>query len=429
MTSRRAGDRTLFESFVRSESFGGVLLVVAAIASFLWANSSGGHFFTELKEMPIGFHFGEWFVLEKHLIHWINDGLMVIFFLFVGLEIKRELITGELADRRAAMLPILAAVGGMVTPALVYAVVNWGGDGLHGWGVPTATDIAFALGILTLLGKRVPLSLKIFLTALAIVDDLGAVVLIAIFYTDDLSLPFLGLSLGCWGLALLYNRRGGRDLQVYAVIGVLTWYFMLQSGMHATVAGVLMALAIPMRRARTPWEVKSAIGALFKHETFELEQVELDLLEELVDEAQSPLHELEHSLEDLVAYGIMPVFALFNAGFVLSADASLGAAISLGAFLGLLAGKVVGVMGACWLAVRLGFATLPRGSSWMTMLGTSILAGIGFTMSLFIAGLAFSNPVRLDQAKLGVLSASIVAALAGLAVLAYSLPKKKAESD
>ena len=423
MNSRRADDRSLFESFVRSESFGGILLVVAAIASFVWANSPGGHFFEELKEVTVGFRFGEWFVLEKHLIHWINDGLMVVFFLFVGLEIKRELITGELADRRAAMLPILAAVGGMVTPALVYAVINWGGEGLRGWGIPTATDIAFALGILTLLGKRVPLALKIFLTALAIVDDLGAVILIAIFYTEDLNFPALGLSLGCWGLALIYNRRGGRELPVFAVCGVLMWYFMLQSGMHATVAGVLMALTIPMNRIRTPRQVQEEIGTLFKDGGFEHEQVELDLLEGLVDGAQSPLHELEHSLEDLVAYGIMPVFALFNAGFVLSAGASLGAAISLGSFLGLLVGKVVGVMGACWLAVRLGLAALPGGASWMTMLGMSILAGIGFTMSLFIAGLAFGGGPLLDQAKLGVLSASVVAAISGLVILWISLPK------
>jgi len=426
MTLSRTEDRSLFESFVRSESFSGILLVVAAVISFIWANSHYGHFFEELKEAYVGFRFGEWFVLEKHLIHWVNDGLMVIFFLFVGLEIKRELITGELSDRRAATLPAFAAVGGMVVPALVFVIINWGGEGLRGWGVPPATDIAFALGILALLGKRVPIALKIFLTALAIVDDLGAVILIAIFYTENLNLMALGISLGCWALALLYNRIGGRRLQIYAIFGIVMWYFMLASGVHATVAGVLMALTIPMSRVRSPKNVKEEIGSLFQDEEFEHQEVELDHLENLVNEAQSPLHELEHSLEGIVAYGIMPVFALFNAGFVLSADASLGAAVSLGAFLGLLVGKMVGVMGASWIAVRFGFASLPRGANWPAMLGTSILAGIGFTMSLFIAGLAFGSGAILDQAKLGVLSASVVAAVAGLVILGVCLPKASA---
>lgn len=423
MSVKRSQPQSLFQSFVRSESFSGILLVAMAIFSFLWANSQLGHHFFELKEAYVGFVAGDW-ELKKSLIHWVNDGLMAVFFLFVGLEIKRELITGELSDRRAAMLPIAAAVGGMVVPAVVYAAVNWGGEGIRGWGVPTATDIAFALGILALLGTRAPLSLKVFLTALAIVDDLGAVILIAVFYTENLSLGNLGLSLGVWGTALVYNRAfKGRRLSIYLLLGLFMWYFMLKSGVHATVAGVLLALTIPLSRTMSPRQVKKEMASFFQDGEFEHEEVELDQVEQLVNKAQSPLHELEHTLEAPVAFLIMPVFALFNAGFLLGADASLAAPVSLGAFLGLLAGKVVGVMGACWIAVRLGVSALPKGIGWGSLLGTSLLAGIGFTMSLFIAGLAFGESAMLDQAKLGVLTASVVAALGGLAILWVTLPK------
>jgi NhaA family Na+:H+ antiporter len=425
MARKRTHEQSFFQSFVRSESFGGIVLVVAAILSFLWANSQWGHTFHEIKEAAVGFRLGEIFSLEKHLIHWINDGLMAVFFLFVGLEIKRELVTGELSDRRAAALPVAAAIGGMVVPALVFLLLNSGGPGQNGWGVPTATDIAFALGILALLGKRVPLGLKVFLTALAIVDDLGAVVLIAIFYSGDLDLTALSISLGAGLAAFACNKFGVRALHVYGILGLIMWYFMLKSGMHATVAGVLLALTIPMGRARSPAEVKKEIGSLFKDGEFEHEEVELDWLESLVDDAQSPLHELEHSLEPWVAYFIMPVFALFNAGFVLSAEASLLAPVSLGAFLGLVVGKLVGVSGASWIAVRFGWASLPRGTNWWALVGTSMLAGIGFTMSLFIASLAYTSPELLDQAKLGVLSASVTAALVGIIILAVSLPKSE----
>lgn len=417
---------TPFQSFVKSESSSGILLVVVSLIAFAWAVSPWGDAYEHLKEIPVGIEFGT-FHLEKHLLHWVNDGLMAIFFLFVGLEIKRELRVGELSSIRAAALPCFAALGGMVIPAGIYAAQTAGTDALRGWGVPMATDIAFALGIMALLGPRVPIALKVFLTALAIVDDLGAVAVIALFYTEDLSLAKLGLSLLFWGLAMAFSALGGRRLSVFALLGVVSWYFMLKSGVHATVAGVLLALAIPLGRELEPSEIKERLASLFRSDDFERGEVELEHVESLVNRAQSPLHELEHSLAPWVAFAIMPVFAFFNAGFQLSEEASLGSTISLAAFLGLVVGKPVGVVAFSWLAVRLGWARLPSGVGWGAMLGAGLLAGIGFTMSLFIAALAFGQGGALDQAKLGVLSASVVSAILGLIVLARTLPKHPEE--
>ncbi|MDY7095774.1 MAG: Na+/H+ antiporter NhaA [Acidobacteriota bacterium] len=412
-----------FQSFVRSESASGILLVITAAVAFAWANSPWHEAYEHLKELSVSVGFGDW-GLDKHLIHWVNDGLMALFFLFVGLEIKRELLVGELSNRRAAALPIAAALGGIVVPAMIYAAVNWGGAGIGGWGIPMATDIAFALGIMSLLGDRVPIALKVFLTALAIVDDLAAVLVIAVFYTEGMLWSYLLISLGLWAAALVYARLGGHQLRVFAILGIVMWYFMLKSGVHATVAGVLLAMAIPMRRQMTPQQVKESLAELFLKKDFEHEEVEMEHLEGLVQKAQSPLHELEHDMAPLVAYVIMPVFALFNAGFTLSADASLAAPISLGAFLGLLLGKPIGVAGAAWLAVRTGAGALPSRVSFRGILGAGFLAGIGFTMSLFIAALGFGGGAELDQAKLGVLAASVVSAFLGLAVLTWAYPKK-----
>lgn len=361
-----------FQSFARSESAGGVLLIVAAVVAFVWASSPAGPLYESMKQVRFSVGFGDW-GLEKPLILWVNDGLMAIFFLLVGLEIKRELMVGELADRRAALLPMAAAVGGMVVPALVYVAFNRGGEGLTGWGIPMATDIAFALGIMALLGKRVPLGLKVFLTALAIVDDLGAVLVIALFYTSNLDTSMLLGSLAVWALALLYGVTGGRRLPVFLLFGVVMWYLMLKSGVHATVAGVLLALVIPMRRAVEPAEVKGRIGSLFRSREFERQEVDLEHLEDLVHQAHSPLHDLEHALQPWVAFLIMPVFALFNAGFALSPEVGLGAPVALGAFAGLLLGKPLGVVVLAWLAVRTGAAALPRGVGWGAMWGLSLI--------------------------------------------------------
>lgn len=413
-----------FQQFVASESFGGILLVAVAIAAFAWANSPWAHAYQAMKELQVGIGVGGW-RLQKDLIHWVNDGLMAIFFLYVGLEIKRELIVGELSDRRAAALPAIAAVGGMVVPALVYAAFNAGGPGAHGWGIPMATDIAFALGIMALLGDRVPLGLKVFLTALAIVDDLGAVLVIALFYTAELDVAALVMAAAVWGLAFAYKKVGGRRLPIFVPLAVVMWYFMLKSGIHATVAGVVFAITIPLRRALSPAELRQELESLFaRGGDFERHESEVEYLEDLLNRAQSPLHELEHSLTPWVAFAIMPIFALFNAGFTLSADASLAVPVALGAFLGLLIGKLIGILGFSWIAVRSGLATLPRDADWTAMAGASVLAGIGFTMSLFIAALAFEPQDLLDQAKLGVLSASVVAAISGLALLRWSLGGK-----
>lgn len=404
---------TPFQTFFQKESASGIVLIAAAVVAFAWANSPLVPSYEALKATPLAVGLGGW-GLEKPLILWVNDGLMGLFFLLVGLEIKRELLVGELKDPQAAAFPIFAAVGGMVVPAAIYVALNWGGEGMAGWAVPMATDIAFALGVMALLGRRVPLALKVVLTALAIVDDLGAVLVIALFYTAKLDLSYLGMALAVWIAALLYGRIGGRRLAVFGVLGVVLWFFMLKSGVHATVAGVLLAFAIPMRRELDPSEVKRRLADLLQSRDFEREEVELEYLEGLVEQAQSPLHELEHSLQPWAAFVIMPVFALFNAGFQLSAEASLVAPVTLGTFLGLVVGKPLGVTLFCWLAVVSGRAALPAGVNWTAIWGLGLLAGIGFTMSLFIAALGFPQAALLDQAKLGVLTASVTAAGVGL---------------
>jgi len=379
-----------FQAFVNAESAGGVILVATAVAAFAWANSPWAPVYEAMKHMPVSLGWGA-YALSQSALHWVNDGLMALFFLLVGLEIKREVARGELSDRRAATLPVLAALGGMVVPALIYAAINRGGQGMAGWGIPMATDIAFALGIMALLGNRVPLGLKVFLTALAIADDLGAVLVIAVFYSHGLHWGALGAALGLWLGALAYSFAGGRRLPVYIVLGLAMWYFMLRSGVHATVAGILLALALPMTRSGRPQA-------------------------EEVDHSQ-PLYRVEHALEGWVAYLVVPLFALFNAGFRLSDEAGFAAPVVLGAFWGLMLGKPLGVFGAAWLAVRARVADLPAGVNWRQLLGAAVLAGIGFTMSLFVADLAFGESALLDHAKLGVLTGSLASAIVGLALL------------
>jgi NhaA family Na+:H+ antiporter len=405
-----------FEEFVKSESSGGVALIAAAVLAFAWANSPWAPGYFVLKETYVGIDLGDW-GLEKPLLLWVNDGLMVLFFFLVGLEIKREVLIGELSSPRDALLAVAAALGGMLVPAALYAAVNWGGVGIDGWGVPVATDIAFALGILALLGDRVPLTLKVFLTALAIVDDLGAVLVIALFYTREIDLLSLGLSLGVLVLAFVYGRRGGRNLKVLAFLGLIVWFFMLQSGVHATAAGVLLALATPMKRSIPPEDLRDQLRAGLEQEKFEEVEIKVAHLERVLGKAQSPLHRLEHLLHPWVAFLVLPVFALFNAGVSLSGESSLSGSVPLGILLGLLLGKPLGVLGFSWLATKLGIASLPEGVGWRAMTGAALLAGIGFTMSLFVAGLAFEEGGLLDEAKLGILVASAVAALLGLALL------------
>ncbi len=396
--------KRLVEQFLESEAKGGILLFVTALAAFVLSNSPWAQAYFDLRDVYIKLQVGDW-VLKKSLLHFVNDFLMAFFFLLVGLELKRELLQGELKNPRQAGLAVAAALGGMVTPALIYTAFNYGGEGAAGWGVPMATDIAFALGVLSLLGKRVPLSLKVFLTALAIVDDLGAVLVIALFYTSQLNVTALLVAALVFGFALLLGALRVRSLTVYMLVGLVLWYYVLLSGVHATIAGVLLAFAIPIGRARPLPPHADGVA-----EDPELHEAQLELLEDAAREAQSPLHRLEHLLHPYVAYFIMPVFAFFNAGVALE-GAQMGS-IALGIFFGLLLGKPLGILLFAYLAVRLGIARLPDGVGWNAIAGVGLVAGVGFTMALFIAGLAF-DAALLDEAKLGVLSASVTAAVLG----------------
>lgn len=417
-----------FQEFFHTEAASGMLLLLCAVVALAWANSPWGATYQALWEtkLTIG---PEGAALSKSLLHWINDGLMVLFFLLVGLEIKRELLVGELSSPRKAGLAIAGAIGGMVVPALLYLTLNAGGIGERGWGIPMATDIAFALGVLALLGRGLPIGLRVFLAALAIVDDLGAVLVIAVFYTAELSMGALLAAAIVWGLLWACNLLGVRQLWIYGVLGVVLWLAVLKSGVHATVAGVLLALTIPARRkidgeafltqAQTLLEVfrkSPGTGRLLS----ENQRDAVYSLQQACEHVEAPLTRLEHGLHGLVAYFVMPVFALANAGVALGGDSglSLTHSVTLGVVLGLLVGKPIGVLLTAWLAVRLRLAELPAGVTWGQLLGVGCLCGIGFTMALFIAGLAFPDPLLLDQAKVGILSASLLAGLLGWIFLA-----------
>jgi Na+:H+ antiporter, NhaA family len=420
----RAVVRTLaspVQQFIHIESSSGIVLIAAAIIAFAWANSPWSGSYVALQGIEVGIQLGG-FGLHKQLLHWVNDFLMAIFFFLVGLEIKRELLVGELDSWQKASLPAAGALGGMIVPALIFVALNAGEPTVRGWGVPMATDIAFALGVLALLGERVPLSLKVFLLALAIVDDLGAVLVIALFYTANLDTTALLISLAVWGIALFYGRADGRRVLVYTVLGLGMWYFMYRSGVHATIAGVLLAFATPLRHGMSTDELREALRWHAGHRFEEIES-RLGHLETTLERARSPLHSTEHQLAPYVAFLIMPLFAFFNAGVALGGgEGRLIDQVSMGAFLGLLLGKPIGVVGSVWLAVITGITRLPRAMSWTGLAGVGLLAGIGFTMSLFIANLAYGAGGELDQAKIGVLAASTVAAVLGLAFLHQALP-------
>ncbi|WGF87155.1 Na+/H+ antiporter NhaA [Marinivivus vitaminiproducens] len=415
--------KTPWEQFTQTETSSGIILILAALVAFAWANSPLSDSYFAMRDLEVGFTFGG-FAMHYHLSHWVNDLLMALFFFVVGLEIKREFMVGELAGFSRASLPIAGALGGMVVPALIYTYFNVGLPSISGWGVPMATDIAFAVGVLALLGSRVPTALKVFLLALAIVDDLGAVLVIAIFYTSDLNLLALLLSFVAWGAALFYGMGGGVRPIVFLIVGAVCWYFMHESGVHATIAGVLMAIAVPLRHGMTADEFDHAVKGFERGHDFEDVEVEVQHLEHLLESARSPLHRMEHALQPYISYCIMPVFALFNAGVALGGgEATYITPVSIGAFFGLLLGKPIGIAGFAFIAVMTRLTVLPRGANWIGMLGVGLIAGIGFTMALFIAGLAFPDPHMLDEAKLGVLCASVVAAVLGLAFLTVALPK------
>lgn len=417
-----------FQRFFALESASGTLLLAAALAALAWANSPWAERYFDLWRTVGTAGLGA-LVVEKPLLLWINDGLMAVFFFVVGLEIKREVLVGELAAPKRAALSVAAAVGGMALPAAIYAAVNAGGPGAAGWGVPMATDIAFALGVLAILGRRVPLALKVFVTAVAIVDDLGAVLVIALFYTEGLSIGMLGAGAAFLAAMVLLNRAGVRRTWPYALLGACLWLAFLKSGVHATIAGVLGAMTIPARRRiDAPELLRRAEGLLAEiREDLRPGQAEptadqrdaLHALDKAAEGVGTPLARLEHALHPWVAFFVMPLFALANAGVAVEGglSATVGSPVALGIVLGLFLGKQVGVLAASWLAVRSGVAALPGGVSWRQLWGVSLLCGIGFTMSLFIAGLAFSEPALLDAAKVGILAASLVSGVAGAAAL------------
>ena len=430
--STRLIDRVLhpFQRFARTESSGGIVLLACTALALGWANSPWAESYHHLWEVPLTIGFSG-YGLTLSLHHWINDGLMAVFFFLVGLEIKREMLVGELASPRQAALPIAGALGGMLVPAGIYAALNVGGPGAPGWGIPMATDIAFALGVVALLGPRVPLGLKVFLAALAIVDDIGAVLVIAFFYTAALSWSALAAGAVLLVALIVCNIAGVRRPAAYALLGVALWASFLASGIHATIAGVVLAMTIPSRTRINEDEFLARGRRLL--DDFERscspattvltnanQQHAIQELELACEEAQSPLLRLEHGLHGIVAFGIMPLFALANAGVHFGGDLFAGLAwpITAGTILGLVAGKPIGITLFAWLATRIGVAALPSGTAWRALIGVSCLGGIGFTMSIFIASLAFpAAPPLLDSAKLGILVASLVAGLVGWAVL------------
>lgn len=418
-----------FREFTRLEAAGGIVLLVAAAGGLAWANSPWASLYESLWSTPVVVGVGA-FGMAKPLLLWVNDGLMAVFFFVVGLEIKREVLIGELAGRRRAALPVAAAIGGMVVPAAIYLGLNLGGPGSHGWGIPMATDIAFALGVLALLGSRVPTSLKVFVTALAIVDDLGAVLVIALVYTAELNLMALQMGLGIFAVMVLLSVARVRHVGLYTVLGVALWVAFLQSGIHATLAGVLAALTIPSTARINTGAFRGRSRELL--DAFEVLDVEPGVhrlsskehevvlgLAAVIEEIEAPLQRLEHALHPWVVFVIMPVFALANAGVVLSAGVLESAThpVTLGIVLGLVVGKAIGVVGFAWLASAIGIAEVPAGATWRQLVGVGIVAGIGFTMSLFMASLAFGDTPLLDNAKVGVLGASLVAGTLGALVL------------
>ena len=382
-----------FKWFFKLEAASGLILLIAAIFALLISNSDLSELYFQILNKYLFIGINE-FGLKLSIHHWINDALMAIFFFFVTLEIKREFLQGELSNIKQALLPIIAAIGGMVIPALFYVVINYGNsETINGWAIPSATDIAFSLGILSLLGSRVPISLKVFLTALAIIDDLGAILIIAFFYSGDLSIPYLSLILISYILLLILNKFSVKIFVPYLLIGLCMWYFTYKSGIHATIAGVLLATAIPHR---------------LKEHDFSL------------------LVKIEHGISPYVAFLIMPIFAFANAGVNLEglSLSSLFLPVPLGILLGLFFGKQIGVLLFAYVSVKFKFADMPNNSNWMSLYGVSILTGIGFTMSLFVGNLAFiENPQYIDGVKIGVLTGSLFSTVFGYLVLLFFAKK------
>lgn len=381
----------VFKNFVKSNNFGGILLFLCVILSLIVANSAMGEKLQNILDTVVGFE-NESVHLNYSVSMWINDGLMAIFFLLVGLEIKREIVEGELSSPKKALLPILCAIGGAIVPAIIFFMFNSGSETIHGWAIPMATDIAFALAVISLLDKRVPVSLKIFLAALAIVDDLIAILVIAFFYSNGIELVYLGYAAAGMAVLILMNRFNVKNPYLYLIPGVFIWYFVHHSGIHATIAGVMVAMTLPTNDTNI----------------------------------ESPLERLEHALVNPVNFFIIPIFAFANTNITLQSEMlhGLTAPLGLGIFFGLMFGKPIGILLTSWICSRFGIASLPEGSSWMHIIGVGMLAGIGFTMSIFISILSFKNPLFVSEAKLSVLLTSVIAGTAGFLLLKANSHKK-----
>ena len=427
-----------FQDFVQKEASGGIVLILAAVAALIWVNSPWEDSYHQLWETHLRIGAGR-FLLDMSLESWVNDALIVIFFFVVGLEIKRSVLVGELSTPRRAALPAIAAIGGMIFPAVIYLGFNpLGSEGGRGWGIPMATDIAFSLGVLALLGSRIPLSLKVFLAAFAIADDIGVVTVIAIFFTDEISWANFGIAFGFLAVLLIANRLDVRTPLLYMAIGVLVWYYFLLSGVHTTVAGVLLAMTVPIR-VRIDADTFYVRARYLLDEFKRYDEDSTDMLPATVEQraavqaletecqhVESPLQRMEHAHHPWVAFLIMPVFGLANAG--VSLGSGLGSAatssVAVGVFVGLVVGKSVGVTLLAWLAVRTGVAEMPRDVNWRQMFGVALLGGIGFTVALFITSLAFADDTLIAHAKIGILAASLVAGVGGWIVLRTASSKE-----
>jgi len=427
---------TPFEHFLHAQTTTGIVLMFMTVVALVLANSPFADVYSHFFHMKIDFAVGSW-ELSNTLHHWINDGLMAIFFFIIGLEIKREILVGELSNIKVAILPILSAIGGMVLPALIYSAINYGSDGAVGWGIPMATDIAFAISALVLLGNRVSPALVTFLVALAIVDDLGAVVVIAMFYTEHIQYLPLALAGVMFLVMVGFNRVGIHMILPYFIVGLFMWFFMLESGVHATIAGVIAALAIPSKPKQAPADFTQHTKNLLEeydnyrvsdeHIMHEKQKAILINIKDKIDAVGTPSARLEHDLHLPVALVVIPLFALANAGISVdfsSIGETITTPISLGIIFGLIVGKVVGIAGVAYLAIKLGIAKLPEGSTMNQVFGIGFLGGIGFTMSIFVADLAFLGDAdMIFQAKVGILSASLFSGLFGFLWLKYVAKK------
>jgi len=421
---------TPFQKFVKIESFSGLLLLGATILALVWVNSPFGDTYQAIWQYEIGFK-TESFELSKPIILWINDGLMAIFFFLIGLEIKREFLIGELNSVKKVAFPLFGALGGMLVPVLLFMVLNQNPETFKGWGIPMATDIAFSLAILKVLGNRIPLSLKIFLTAFAIVDDLGAVLVIALFYSGDLNVMLLVYALLILAFLYTLSYKGIYSKFLLIFLGAIVWLLFLKAGIHPTLAGILLAFSVPVRqRIKTREFIDNLVSITNNIKKAEIidkpilsrEQIrEIDDLEDWINKYQSPLQHLEHSLHDWVAYVIIPLFALANAGVIISSDITLDTALVTNIVICLVIGNSIGISTVIYIARKLKLIEIPKDIAFKQIIGVSFLAGVGFTMSIFIASLAFAdNPTYIDSAKIGVLIGSLISAVTGFVILRAS---------